>query len=195
MLGITELRLQAQIREEANMRTVTIIFWLVGLSVCSVPLFGAAISSGSIQTTGLAGFGPFTLSGSNFDASGGFANGNWGPASCSPCLPGSILGVDGLVSGNAFVGGGAAIINGIPFSNVNWGDLNAHGPSIFMITGPGIVLNNGAGTYLGDLLVYRLSMRNHRFFGCMRGKPTRSHRQWTSRCAGGVIHRQRSDLS
>jgi hypothetical protein len=55
-----------------------------------------------------------------------------------------------LVSGNAFVGGGAAIINSIPFSNVNWGDLNAQGPSIFIITGPGIVLNNGAGTYLGS---------------------------------------------
>ena len=131
------------------MRAMGLAFCLVCCSAFSMPLFGAAISGGSIQTTGIAGFGPFTLSGSNFDASGGFANGNWAPASCSPCLPGSILGVDGLVSGNAFVGGGAAIINSVPFSNVNWGDLNAHGPSVFMITGPGIALNNGAGTYLG----------------------------------------------
>ncbi len=135
------------------MRAIRLAFCLACCSVCSMQLFGAAISGGSIHTTGIAGFGTFTLSGSNFDASGGFANGNWGPASCSPCLPGSILGVDGLVSGNAFVGGGSAIINGTPFSNVNWGDLNAQGPSIFMITGAGIVLNNGAGTYLGSFFL------------------------------------------
>lgn len=131
------------------MRAMRLAFCFVCLSVCSMPLFGDVVTSGSIQTTGIAGFGTFTLSGSNFDASGGFDNGNWGPTSCSPCTPGSILSVDGLVSGNAFVGGGAAIINSMPFSNVNWGDLNAQGPSIFMITGPGIVLNNGAGTYVG----------------------------------------------
>jgi hypothetical protein len=132
------------------MRALRLAFCLAFCSACSMPLFGAAISGGSIQTTGIAGFGTFTLSGSNFDASGGFDNGNWGLTSCSPCTPGSTLSVDGLVSGNAFVGGGAATINGTAFSNVNWGDLNAQGPSIFMITGPGIVLNNGAGTYLGS---------------------------------------------
>ncbi len=130
------------------MRVVTVIFWLVCLSFCSVPLFGATISSGSIQITGIEPTGTFSLSGSTFVATGAFVDGNWGPTHCNPCAENTVLSVDGIEVGNDF-GTGSATINGNSFPSVNWGDLNALGYSIFDITGPGIVLNMGAGTYTG----------------------------------------------
>lgn len=128
------------------MRAVTVILCLVCCSVCAVPSFGTAISSGSIQITGTLPSGVFTLSGSNFVAAGSFSIGNWGPALCLPCAPGSTLSVHGMEVGDDF-SSGSATINGTSFPNVSWGGEINLGPSIFMITGPGIVLNNGAGTY------------------------------------------------
>ena len=129
------------------MRTMTLVFVLVCCSVCSMPLFGELVTGGSIQITGALPSGIFTLSGTSFNATGNFSIGNWGATQCNPCVENTVLGVYGYESGND-LGNGTATINGNTFPYVTWGDLNAHGPSIFMITGPSIVLSKGAGTYV-----------------------------------------------
>jgi hypothetical protein len=106
----------------------------------------SAITSGSITISGLGPSGNFNFSGPGFAASGLFANGNWGPVLCSPCAPGTVLSVNGTQAGNDFFSGSATI--GATTFAVNWGDLNAAGPSIFNIVGFSFILNAGAtGTY------------------------------------------------
>lgn len=130
------------------MRAMRLAFCLVCCSVCSMPLFGDAVTSGSIQVVGSTPSGRFTLSGSNFVATGSFIFGVWGPTGCLPCSDGFVLLVAGGVTGGDF-GGGSAIIDGIPFANVLWGQANSRGSSGFFANGPGIVVNHGAGIYFG----------------------------------------------
>ena len=131
------------------MRAIILAFCLICVSVCCVPLLGE-VTSGYIQITGDVPAGYFNLSGTGFNVEGGFGFGNWAPTYCSyGCSEGSVLSVNGIEVGNDFAGGGSATINGINFSHVDWGDLYAQGPSEFMIFGPGITLNHGAGTYFG----------------------------------------------
>lgn len=131
------------------MRAIILAFCLICVSVCCVPLFGE-VTSGYIQITGDIPVGYFNLSGTAFNVEGGFGSGNWAPTYCSyGCSEGSVLSVNGIEIGNDFGGGGSATINGTNFSHVNWGDLNAYPASTFMVFGPGITLNHGAGTYFG----------------------------------------------
>ena len=132
---------------------------LLCFGLCISQVFGAVITSGSIQITGLngSGLGTFTLSGTGFTAMGEFVLGNWGPAFCaSPgdsiggCPAGTLLSVNGTEIGNDFSGGpgNSATIGSVTFPTVAWGDLNALGPSDFSITGLPILLNTGAGNYV-----------------------------------------------
>jgi len=130
------------------MRAKTLAFVLVCCFVCSMPLFGELVTSGFIQITNPLPDGIFTLSGTGFNVTGHFSLGNWGvPQTCSICVENTALSVYGYESGNDFYHG-TATINGSTFPYVTWGYLDALGHSIFEITGPSIVLNKGAGTYL-----------------------------------------------
>ena len=132
------------------MRPYILAFCLVCVSVCCVPLFGQ-VTSGYIQITGDIPVGYFNLSGTGFNVEGGFGSGNWAPTYCSwECAEGSVLSINGIEEGNDFGGGGSATINGIYFPHVNWGDLYAQQASLFMVYGPRIALNHGAGTYFGS---------------------------------------------
>jgi len=117
---------------------------LVGFCISAQNLCGGVITDGSIQITGHLPVGTFTLSGSDFTATGNFIFGSWGPAYCLYC---SQLSVAGYEVGNDF-GHGPATIGATTFTTVNWGTLDAAGPSVFNITGPEIILNNGPGTYV-----------------------------------------------
>lgn len=120
---------------------------IVAACITMTTLSGAAITSGSITITGSLPSGSFNFSGDGFAAAGTFSLGSWGPLSCNPCAPGSALSVTGLQSGNDF-GSGSATIGGTLY-NVNWGGLNAAGPSNFQLSGAPILLDQGPGTYTG----------------------------------------------
>jgi hypothetical protein len=107
----------------------------------------SAITSGAITISGLGPSGTFSLNGPGFAASGQFGFGNWGPVSCFPCSPGTVLSISGTQVGNDFSSGSASI--GPTTFGVNWGDLNAAGASIFNIVGPAVILDSGPGTYRG----------------------------------------------
>src|SRR5262245_1029178 len=110
--------------------------YLASVLVAGATLLPAAvISSGSIQISGSAPIGSFNFGGQDFNVTGSFGSGNWGPALCTPCASGSNLSVNGTQVGNDF-GGGSAFISPNTFPAVVWGNLNAAGPSIFNITGP-----------------------------------------------------------
>jgi hypothetical protein len=119
------------------------------LCISATNVRSAVITSGSITITGGLPTGSFNLSGAGFNISGAFSMGNWGPAACRDCGPGTILSVNGFECCNDFSGGGSADISGSHF-NVNWGGLNAAGNSTFLITGAPVVLNRGAGTYTSN---------------------------------------------
>ena len=108
----------------------------------------AVITNGTITITGTAPTGAFNFGGPGFAASGAFSDGVWGPTFCVACAPGSVLSVNGTEVGNDF-SSGSATVGASSFANVQWGDLNASGISIFTVSGPGIVLNAGAGIYHG----------------------------------------------
>jgi hypothetical protein len=129
------------------MRAIRLVFWLVCFSLCSMPLVGSAVTTGSIHISGAEPPGTFTLSGTNFTATGGFSIGDWG-LDCTFCYPGTVLNVNGIAMGDEF-GTGSATINGRTFPKLSWGDPLMLGSSSFVITGPGIVLNRGDGTYFG----------------------------------------------
>ncbi len=59
--------------------------------------------------------------------------------------PGATVDADAELAGNDFAYGNATV-GGTNFS-VDWGALNAEGPSIFRITGPLITLDGGPTTY------------------------------------------------
>ena len=131
------------------MRAIVQIICISCTLVCCIPAIGGEVTGGYIQITGGIPVGRFSLSGRGFDANGGFGFGAWAPLACRyGCKEGTLLSVNGYELGNDF-DDGSANVNGISFPNVVWGDLNAQGPSIFMVTGPSIVLNHGAGTYFG----------------------------------------------
>jgi hypothetical protein len=121
--------------------------WLVVLISFSAYLGASTVTAGYIQATSL-GAGAFALSGSGFTADGRFDVGAFPVFSCNGCAPGTSLRISAFELGNDFRNG-SATIGGQYYPNVIWGDLYAEGPSVFQIFGPDIVLNKGAGTYLG----------------------------------------------
>ena len=120
---------------------IIVVFLLPNISAATL------ITDGFIKITGVLPQGSFSFSGSDFSVSGNFSNGNWELTGNPHPYP-SQLNVNGLVSGNDFYGGGVYESSGNS-QTVNWGDLNAAGPSIFNITGPPIPLSMEAGIYTG----------------------------------------------
>ena len=113
-----------------------------------MPAFGTAITSGSIFIQYFPSSGTFNLAGRNFAVDGVFDLGNWGPAHCFWCDPGTVIDVGSVQSGTDFRNG-SATIDGVSYPNVLWGSLDNLGPSLFLAAGPGIVLDHGAGMYFG----------------------------------------------
>jgi hypothetical protein len=126
---------------------------LLGFCISSPHLFGAVITSGSINLPSGGGGGTFTLSGTGFAVAGNFNGAYYGVwpvyTSCQPCNPGSSLPVDGYVLGTD-LRGGTATIGATVYPSVIWGDLFAAQGSFFRTTGPTITLDHGPGTYTGS---------------------------------------------
>jgi hypothetical protein len=129
-------------------RTAICLCCLVCLSLCSSQLFSEVVANGDIGVTG-HGMVVFTLSGSGFTVTGDASNpfGSW-PSCLAGCLPGTLLSVDGGVEGNDF-GQGTATVGTTYFPFVDWGDLFSEPGSLFLVTGPPIMLGDDGGTYTG----------------------------------------------
>ena len=122
----------------------SVLFALFPFLASAIP-----ITSGTITFSGFS-IGDFNFSGPDFSVSGGMYLGNWGPATCRPCNPGSSLGVNGTQVGGDFASG-SATVGGTSFPFVAWGSgANILPPGVgseFDVSGPDITLDAGPGTY------------------------------------------------
>ena len=135
------------------------------LAVLPVLASASVITSGTITLRGVLPSGRFDLSGSDFTVAGTFIGG-FLDVSCTGCHDvGSLMHVDAFVVGNAFNVFGTATIGGTNFTDLEFGGLNAGGPSIFDVAGPAIPLTTGAGTYYGTFT----------FHGSLCGTETSPH--------------------
>lgn len=126
------------------MRQLTLVFALLSAS----QVFGATVTGGSIQVTGLLTSGRFALQGSFFDVNGGFTDGNWmALRACQPCLPGTNVSPFGYQVGEDFLTG-TALVNGSTYPYVLWGYALALKGSTIQVDGPPIQIG-GAGVYTG----------------------------------------------
>jgi hypothetical protein len=117
---------------------------LLCICISVARLSAAVVTVGAIQLT--RNLGSFILSGNDFMATGVFDDGSWGPQFCNFCPVGTVLSVNGLEVGSDFGPFGSAIVNGVPYPSVNWGDQQVNGPQIFRVTGPPVILT-GPGLY------------------------------------------------
>ena len=127
------------------------ILLLLGFCVSAQNAFGINIDSGSIELSNLPfSNGSFTLSGSDFTASGGFSESGLAPLLCRPTC--GVLDLE-AANGKGFVSpldfsGGTATVGGSTFPTLSWAAVGPLGFSRFYITGPDIVVS-GPGTYVG----------------------------------------------
>ena len=97
---------------------------LLALSCClgAVPTVVTAdpitITGGALTATGTVGPTTFILTGDNFAAAGGRDPGFAGPSLCSPCVAGNLVNFDGRFVGEATLGSGPAIVDGVAYSRL-----------------------------------------------------------------------------
>lgn len=115
--------------------------FLLGLRLGAAPIY-----TGTIAIAGLRPVGSFSLTGPGFTVGGTLDSGNWAATRCFFCAPGTSVGVDGTLVGNDFYPFGSATVGGDVFPSLNWGSLNAAGPSAFQITGTSVTVS-GPGLY------------------------------------------------
>ncbi len=136
-------------------KAILVVFWFVCFCACSTQLIAQTTTHGTITTVYPFEATQFTLTtvppGGNavvWTLTGEFDNLNTSFALCNPCS--SMISVNGLVVGNDFQGGTASL--GVPqttyYPSVNWGSLNAPGPSIFTVTGPDVTGVVNPGNYV-----------------------------------------------
>jgi hypothetical protein len=119
-----------------NMRRILLLVAFVAVN----HLFAATVTSGFVRVTGTFVSGTFDVAGHDFVLTGIFSGpSNWPTALCPTCPFGETLPVDGYVLGNDF-SSGSAVLMGVSFPDVIWGDLNAEKPSELAFSGPDIVI-------------------------------------------------------
>lgn len=124
-------------------RLLPVLFFLcaAGWRLDASPIF-----TGTITVAGITPVGFFSLTGDGFTVGGTLVSGNWEATRCFPCAAGASLGVNGTLVGLDFYPFGSATIGGDVFPSLNWGNINAAGPSEFQITGTPVTVS-GPGLY------------------------------------------------
>ena len=97
---------------------------LIALACClgSAPPVARAdpitITGGALTATGVFGPTTFILTGENFAVAGGREPGFAGPSQCSPCVAGDVVNFNSQFEGEATLGSGPAIVNGVAYSKL-----------------------------------------------------------------------------